>query len=185
MRILRIVTRPNVGGPMRQALALWHEHAALGERTLLLTGRCGDDEPSFDLDASGVPRLSPSEAIARGRDAEGLCVVPSLGRAIRPVADLRPLRELLAVIRAVEPQVVHTHTSKAGWLGRLAASRARVPVVAHTFHGHVLADYTGGIAARILRGIERQLAGRTDLLFAVSASCESELRALASRPRRA
>ncbi len=87
----------------------------------------------------------------------------------------RALREL---VRSFAPEVVHTHTSKAGVLGRSAARSARVPVIAHTFHGLVLRDYAAPVLAELARRIERRLARHTHLLFAVSESCRDELREL-------
>ena len=178
MRILRIVTRPNVGGPMRQALALWHAHQASGDRTLLVTGRCEEDEAAFDLGASGVPLLSPAEVEARGADAVGVCVVDTLRRALNPLRDLGAQRALGRLVRAFRPDVVHTRTSKAGVLGRRAAWHERVPCVAHTFHGHVLLDYAGRLLSYAARLVERRLAERSDRVFCVSESCREELAAL-------
>ncbi len=178
MRILRIVTRPNVGGPMRQALALWHAHQATGDRTLLVTGWCEADEAAFDLGASGVPLLTPAEVEAHGVDAVGLCVVDTLRRALNPLRDLAAQRALQRLMRAFRPDVVHTHTSKAGVLGRRAAWHEHVPCVAHTFHGHVLLDYSGRLLSYAARLVERRLAEHSDRLFCVSQSCREELAAL-------
>src|SRR5690606_7996391 len=166
LRVLRVVTRPNLGGPARQAFALWHAHRALGVPTLLVTGVCRRGEPAFDLEAHGLPRLGCEEAVALGRDALGVCVLERLGRAVAPWSDLRALSALRALVASFAPDVVHTHTSKAGVLGRLAARDAAV--VAHTFHGLVLRDYWSWPLARAARLIEQWLARRTDLLFAVS-----------------
>ena len=178
MRVLRVVTRPNVGGPMRQALALWHAHQALGVRTLLAVGVCDADETAMPLDGTGVPRLELAAALRAGREAEGICVIEALGRRIAPGRDLAALRALGRLTAAFGPDVVHTHTSKAGWLGRLAARRAHVPLIAHTFHGLVLADYAGPLRSRLLCLIERWFGRRSDLLVAVSESCRAELLAL-------
>ena len=178
MRVLRVVTRPNVGGPMRQALALWHAHDAQGVQTLCVTGVCAPDESAFDLAAAGVPLLTPAETKAAGTAAAGFCVLPSLRRAIHPLRDRRARRELATLIASFRPDVVHTHTSKAGWLGRPLARALGVPVVAHTFHGLVLTDYVGRLRSALLRASERRLARITDLCIAVSASCAAELTAL-------
>ena len=178
LRVLRVLTRPNVGGPTRQVVELWHAHRAMGVRTLLAVGRCECGEVAVDLSRVGVPRLAPAEVVRAGPAAEGLVVVDDLRRGLRPFGDLGATRSLRALIRAFDPHVVHTHTSKAGWLGRRAAVEEGVPVVAHTFHGHVLRDYFRWPLAALLRAAERRLAARTDLLFAVSASCRDELAAL-------
>ncbi|GAB4139176.1 MAG: glycosyltransferase family 4 protein [Planctomycetota bacterium] len=173
MRVLRIVTRPNVGGPMRQAISLWRAHSSLGVETLLAVGRCGRGEARFDLGGCGIPVLAFADALARGRRASGIVEIPCLQRAWHPLRDSAARRALSALIEAFRPDVVHTHTSKAGWLGRNAA-RGRA-VTAHTFHGHVLKDYFGRSVSRILTRIERRWAERTDLLFSVSESCRREL----------
>jgi glycosyltransferase involved in cell wall biosynthesis len=180
MRVVRILTRPNVGGPTRQVAALWREQRALGIRTLLVVGRCGAGETAVDLEREGVPRLAPEAAADPA--AEGHFVLPELGRGLRPLADRRAARLLRALLAAARPQVVHTHTSKAGWLGRRAAVAAGVPVVAHTFHGIVLRDYYAGPVAWLLAAVERSLARRSDLLFAVSPSCRDELAELGIAP---
>lgn len=178
MRILRVVTRPNVGGPMRQALALWHAHRALGVRTLLVVGVCGDDEIALPLAGRDSPLLDLDTALRAGRDAEGICVLDALRRRVAPLRDLAALRALARLIASFAPDVVHTHTSKAGWLGRLAAHRRCIPVIAHTFHGLVLSDYAGPFRSWALRRTERWFAARSDLLIAVSETCRQELEAL-------
>lgn len=175
MRILRVLTRPNLGGPTRQAIALWHEHRARGCTTVLATGEVGRDEVLLSPADAGVPELTWADAIARGPNAAGWLVVPGLGRGLRPLGERGVRQRLVALCRALQPDVVHTHTSKAGWLGRRAAVQAGVPVVAHTFHGLVLRDYFGPLRSLWLTWLERRLAARTDLLFAVSASCRDEL----------
>jgi glycosyltransferase involved in cell wall biosynthesis len=176
--VLRVLTRPNLGGPVRQAIALWHPHGAMGVRTLLVTGRCGSDEPAVRPDEHGVPALSYAAALAAGRDAAGWVELADLQRGVAPFADRRAAAALRELITRCRPDVVHTHTSKAGWLGRRAARGVPGVVTAHTFHGHVLRDYFGGLASHLLGRLERNLARATDLLFAVSASCADELAAL-------
>lgn len=183
MRLMRVVTRPNLGGPVRQAIALWHEHRALGVPTLLVTGVVDGGEVALDPAAAGVPRLDWREALQRGADAEGWVELPHLRRGVAPLADLRAGRALDALLARVRPDVVHTHTSKAGAIGRRSALRAGVPVIAHTFHGHVLQDYFGRLASAWLRQLERRLARRTQVLVAVSPSCADELAAAGVAPR--
>jgi glycosyltransferase involved in cell wall biosynthesis len=175
LRAMRILTRPNLGGPTRQAIALWHALRAVGVPTLLATGAVERGEAELSPASQGVPELSWAEALERGREATGWVVVPHLGRGVSPLGDLRARRALRRLMASHRPDVVHTHTSKAGWLGRAAAFAARVPVVAHTFPGHVLQDYFSAFRSRWLKALERRLARRTDLLFAVSPSCADEL----------
>ncbi len=172
MRILRVLTRPNLGGPMRQAIALWHAQRELGHRSLLLVGACAADEASFDLSKLDIPRLEPSDIHA---GTAGIMQVTDLCRAPAPLRDRRAAQQLGRAIAAFAPEVVHTHTSKAGWLGRRMAWRAKVPVIAHSFHGHVLRDYFSSPLSWLLAQRERRYAKTTDLLFAVSESCRQEL----------
>jgi glycosyltransferase involved in cell wall biosynthesis len=183
MRVLRVLTRPNVGGPTRQAAALYREHRRLGVQTLLAVGRCGAGETALTAAELGVPTLALAEAMQRGEAAEGLVEIQDLGRGIAPFADRRAAAALVALMQRCRPDVVHTHTSKAGLLGRRAAFAVGVRVVAHTFHGHVLRDYYGPLRSWALAQLERRLAARTDLLFAVSPSCAAELAELGVAPR--
>lgn len=173
MRVMRVLTRPNLGGPTKQAVALWHAMRALGCETLLVTGAVQEGEQHLDPAAAGVPRLELAAVRSGAVRQGGWVVVEALGRRLAPLQDLRAMRELRALARAWQPQVVHSHTSKAGVLCRLALRR--VPVLAHTFHGHVLLDYFHPVATRAFRVVERLLARRTDLLVAVSPSCADEL----------
>ncbi len=183
LRVVRVLTRPNEGGPTRQAIALWHAHRAMGVRTLLVTGRVRAGETAALPSRHGVPAVGLADVL-RGRVDEGWLELPALGRAIAPWADWRAGRTLHACLAAVRPDVVHTHTSKAGWIGRRAAWAAGVPVVVHTFHGHVLRDYFPALLGWLLARVERRLAARTDELVAVSASCADELAAVGVAPRR-
>jgi len=183
VRVLRVLTRPNLGGPTRQAIALWHAQRALGVKTLLVTGAVDDAENALLPSAAGVPALDLRLALQEGPAAEGWVTVPTLGRGVAVIDDLRARATLRRLVLAKRPHVVHTHTSKAGWLGRSVAAKAGVPVVAHTFHGHVLADYFGRIPSAMLARLEARLARRTDLLFAVSRSCADELAAAGVAPR--
>jgi len=183
LRILRVLTRPNLGGPTLQAVALWHAHRELGAQTLLVTGAVDATESRLDPAEFGVPRLGFAAALAAGPAAAGLVELPSLGRGIQPWRDLRALWALRALASSFAPQVLHTHTTKAGWLGRSVAAAGRMPCVAHTFHGHVLRDYFRWPMASFLARLERYLAQRTQLLCAVSPSCADELAAAKVAPR--
>ncbi|MCR9244123.1 MAG: glycosyltransferase [bacterium] len=187
-RVMRILTRPNVGGPTRQAIALWHEHRELAVPTLLVTGRVDHTEDVLSPADHGVPRLTLAEAIGLGERATGWVEVPELVRGIAPFGDLAAGRQLARLLRSLRPDVVHTHTSKAGAVGRRAAHAARrshAMALVHTFHGHVLRDYFGRALSELLRRGERRRARTTDRLLAVSPSCADELAALgvASRDR--
>lgn len=134
MRAVHVVTRLNVGGIARFL------EVARGAVDVLVRGRVQGAEVEAKWEGSQV-------------------VLPSLGRALHPARDGRALAELLARLRRLRPDVVHTHASKAGALGRLAARALRIPVV-HTFHGHVLDGYFPRPAAWAVARIERWLARR-------------------------
>lgn len=126
IRIMRIITRLNVGGPAVQTAALL---TGLDEHRFeqrLYAGTVSDGEADYlDLYAPNLPvhRL--------GR----------LGRRVRPGDDLHALAELTSAMRRFRPHIVHTHTAKAGALGRAAAVLAGAPARVHTFHGHLLHGY--------------------------------------------
>ncbi len=111
-------------------------------------------------------------AAAKGVACESMA---SLGREIRPFHDLRALVGLYRLMREYRPHVVHTHAAKAGLLGRLAARLCGVPVVVHTYHGHVLRGYFGPATTAFFRTLERWLARLTDRLVAVSPRVQEEL----------
>jgi glycosyltransferase involved in cell wall biosynthesis len=114
-------------------------------------------------------------AHARGVDP---VVIPELGRAIHPARDLTALIKLVRLFRALRPDIVHTHTAKAGTLGRLAARFAKVPVKIHTFHGHVLEGYFSRPVTRAFLEVERRLARTTDRLVTVSPRLRAQLLAM-------
>lgn len=94
--------------------------------------------------------------------------IPALAREVSPRRDARALGDLLAAIRRLRPRILHTHTSKAGALGRMAGRIARVPAMVHTPHGHILYGYHGEIARRAFLAVERLLARATDRLVALT-----------------
>ncbi|MEA2590582.1 MAG: hypothetical protein QOD62_413 [Actinomycetota bacterium] len=160
MRVLRVITRLNIGGPARQALML---HRVLPER-------------GYECElVSGAPQ---TEEGAFPPPAERYTLVESLRRETDFLADARAIHTLTRLMRASRPDVVHTHTTTAGGLGRIAARRAKVPVTVHTFHGHVLSGYLSGPQTRALTAAERALAKRTDALVSVSTRVRDQLLAL-------
>ena len=111
--------------------------------------------------------------------------LPALQRELSPTGDAKTVRELIGIIRAERPDVLHTHTAKAGGTGRVAAllaRDARPTVVVHTYHGHVLRGYFGPGKETFYRLLERALAHVTDRLIAVSAEVRDELVALRIAP---
>ena len=111
--------------------------------------------------------------------------IPHLHREISPVRDLLATFRFARLMRELRPQILHTHTAKAGAIGRVAvllAGRARPPIVVHTFHGHVLRGYFGRFWTSVFRTLERLLARVTDALIAVSPEVRDELVAMGIAP---
>lgn len=158
--VVHIIARLNVGGAAAQVIDLT---ASLGARyrTLLVTGHVDVDEVDMRT-TTGM------------RDVD-LVDVPELGRAIRPWRDLVAFVRIVKLLRRVRPEIVHTHTAKAGLLGRAAAVITGVPVRVHTFHGHVFHGYFGPLATWFFLTIERVLARITSCIVAVSPKQASEL----------
>lgn len=176
MRVMRVLTRANVGGPAVQAWALWHAMADAGVQTLLVVGGC-EDEPELPL--PDIPHLPLERAVQHGVGAAGVVRVPDMVRRAAPLRDRRAVAQLTTLMRAFAPDVVHTHMSKAGWLvPRALGSVHHRPQRIHTYHGHVLRDYFPAPIEGWLRRGERRLARARDQLVAVSASCREELLAL-------
>jgi glycosyltransferase involved in cell wall biosynthesis len=162
MRIARVLTRLNLGGPARQALASDPRLAARGHVVRVFAGRSergeGDLFETFTARGLDVVRV---ESLRRG-----------LG-----LGDLFALRALRRELAAFAPDVLHTHASKAGALGRRAVRAANFERTArvHTFHGHVLEGYYPAPFSRRLIAAERALAARTDRLVAVSHATADDL----------
>jgi glycosyltransferase involved in cell wall biosynthesis len=161
IRVLRLFSRLNVGGPSIHVILLSAGLAARGYATRLVIGTEAPHEGNL-LDL----------AAEKGVTCEAMA---SLGREIRPLQDLRALLGLYRLMRAYRPQVVHTHAAKAGLLGRLAARAAGVPVVVHTYHGHVLRGYFGPAQTAFYRRLEALMAGWSDALVTVSAEVKRDL----------
>ena len=153
MRIVHVITRMILGGAQENTLATAKGQAARHEVTLV-TG------PETGSEGTLLPEA----------EAAGIRVVvePCLVRDLHPWKDFRALFRLARTIRALGPDVVHTHSSKAGVLGRLAAFRACVPVVVHTIHGHSFHPFQARWRVRLFRAIERRLARRTSRLIVVA-----------------
>lgn len=150
IRVLRIITRLNIGGPAREIATLCRGAEEHGFRTVLAAGypaRCEGD--LFDsLDVGGSTKVR----------------VRSLGRRLDPVRDARAFRALRSLVRRFDPHIVHTHTSKAGLLGRLAARGRSVTGVCHTFHGEVFQGHFGPLVSRTVLAAEKWLGHRTDAI---------------------
>lgn len=167
VRVARVITRLNIGGPSIQATRLTSALEPRGYSTTLFHGRLGDGEGDM------------SYLIPPGADAR---FIASLCRPLSPFDDLRALIHLYREFRRIKPAIVHTHMAKAGMLGRLAAfaynlTRGSAPraKVVHTYHGHVLDGYFSKVATAVFIGIERALAGISDRIIAISPAIRGEL----------
>lgn len=161
MRILRIIARLNVGGPARHVALLNAGLQGRGHQTLLAYGAVDASEASLEAPAieSGIPLARQEHLVSR----------------VSPVSDLGALLALVRLLFREQPDVVHTHTAKAGTLGRLAAlaynvtrPRARRALVVHTFHGHVFEGYFPPVTSALVRSAERWLARATDIIVTIS-----------------
>jgi glycosyltransferase involved in cell wall biosynthesis len=171
IRVLRVIARLNVGGPALHVSYLSRELDRIGYQTTLVAGRIGGSEGSM-------------EYVAEELGVEPL-YIQELQREISPLADAIAARRLLEVIREVRPDVLHTHTAKAGAVGRIAAlmaGSARPKVVVHTFHGHVLRGYFSPSKTAAFLRLERRLARASDALIAVSPEVRDDLVALGVAP---
>lgn len=163
IRVLRIIARLNMGGPAHHVSLLSGLLDPSRYETVLVSGRLGAGEASL------------------AEVAERYGVRPhfltSLGPELNPVADARALAALIGLMRDFRPDIVHTHTAKAGIVGRAAALLAsrRRPIIVHTYHGHVLEGYFGRAQSRVYRTVERAAARRTDCLVGVSQATVDDL----------
>jgi glycosyltransferase involved in cell wall biosynthesis len=168
LRVARLITRLNIGGPSIQAIGLSRDLRAHGFDTCLVHGRLGAGE-------GDMTRLLPIDDL-------DTVYVDDLVRPIAPFSDLKAWWRIYRALRRWQPDIVHTHMAKAGTLGRLAAlaynrtrpagQRARL---VHTYHGHVFDGYFGSPSTRLFVLIERWIARRTDALVAISPQIAHDL----------
>ena len=164
LRIVHVIARLNVGGAALHVLQLAREQERRGHHVLVVAGTLATGEESMEYAAREL----------------GVHVhqLPALQREISPRADGAAIRDLRRILMARRPDVLQTHTSKAGATGRIAAllsGRARPRVVVHTYHGHVLRGYFDPRRERVFRLIERLLARSADALIAVSEEVRNDL----------
>src|SRR5918994_1816239 len=171
-KVLRVIARLNMGGPALHVAYLASGLREHGYDTTLVAGSLarGEDSMEFVADELGVK-------VER---------LPGLRRDISPIRDVVAVLALARLIRRERPTILHTHTAKAGAVGRMAAvlaGSARPPIVVHTFHGHVLRGYFGPLRTRGFRLLERRLAKLTTALVAVSPEVRDDLVRLGVAPR--
>jgi len=160
IRVMQVIARMNVGGP-----------------AVMLCNLADDLDPAeFEVSImTGMVDVGEADYLGTRQPRVPVTVVPGLGRSVRLLGDLQALVTLTREMRRRRPDVVHTHTAKAGVLGRLAAILARVPVRVHTFHGHVLHGYFGRWATAGIVAVERVLARFTTVLVAVGEQVRDDL----------
>ena len=164
IRVVRIIARMNVGGPAQQITGLMAGLDPERYAQTLVVGDVGEDEE--DWLALKAPALAEDPRLIR---------LPRLSRSISPRDDLAAGRTLRRLLSDLAPDLVHTHTAKAGLLGRRAAAAVGVPARVHTFHGHVLHGYFSPTVGRAVALLERRLARSTDALLAVGGRVRDEL----------
>lgn len=160
IKVLRIINRFNLGGPTYNATFL---SAFLGED--FETKLYGGSHEEHEGDSLFIPEQYGVQPI----------IIKSLERSVKFGNDRAALNEIRKIIREFKPDIVHTHASKAGALGRYAAHKEKVPVIVHTFHGHVFHSYFGALKTSVYKVVERYLAKRTDAIIAISAIQRNEL----------
>ena len=164
MRVLHVIARLNVGGTARYITRLAEELPKHKIETYIATGF-----------VQGSEQEDPS--------AKKLKVIriPSLGRQINPIKDHFAFKQLLEVVKEVKPDILHTHTFKAGYIGRIKTSEinkaaGKHVTFVHTFHGHLFDDPEfSGLKSLIITSIERRFAMRTDAIVTVGAQVGKEL----------
>ncbi|MCP5515903.1 MAG: glycosyltransferase family 4 protein [Verrucomicrobiales bacterium] len=160
MRVCHVITRLIVGGAQENTIA-----SALGLRRL----------PDFDVELVAGPTSGPEGSLEPEVSALPgfLTRLPTLVRPVHPWKDLRAWQALTRHFRARRPDVVHTHSGKAGIVGRFAARRARVPIIVHTIHGPSFGPFQGALANAVFRTAERR-AGKCTTHFVSVANAMSD-----------
>lgn len=160
LKVLRIINRFNLGGPTYNAAYLT-KYLSPDFKTLLIGGMKDETEDSseFILQNLGIKPI----------------IIPEMLRQISPKNDFIAYQKLKTIIKRFKPDIVHTHASKAGTLGRLAAYNSKVPIILHTFHGHVFHSYFNSYKEKAFRSIEKSLAKRSTKIIAISDKQKYEL----------
>jgi glycosyltransferase involved in cell wall biosynthesis len=161
IKIMNIIARLNVGGPAIHVALLTAKLSAPQYKSLLVCGNieAGEGDMAY---------------YARERGVEPI-FIPELGRSLNPLRDITTLWKVYRLMRQHKPDIVHTHTAKAGFVGRIAARLAGVPVIVHTFHGHVFHGYFSPAKTRVFLWLERFTARFTDAIITLNDSLRDEL----------
>jgi glycosyltransferase involved in cell wall biosynthesis len=161
LKVMQIIARMNVGGPAVIVAELMRGLDKSSFDQILVTGYCDENEADY------------LETVATDINAVRIA---GLGRSVSFLADFKAFFGLVSLIRRFKPDVIHTHTAKAGVLGRLASLLAgRGAVRIHTFHGHLLHGYFNNVTTKIVILIEKFFAARTSILIAIGSKVRDEL----------
>lgn len=160
IRVLRIINRFNLGGPTFN-VAYLSKYLDEKYETLLVGGMKDESEASSEFITESMG-LNPR-------------IIPAMKRSISPSADYEAYKAIDKIIKEFKPHIVHTHAAKSGTLGRLAAINNGVPIILHTFHGHVFHSYFGGLKTSLFKMIERYLAKKSTRIIAISGIQKREL----------
>lgn len=160
IRVLRIINRFNLGGPTYDVTFLTRFMSDEFD-TQLWGGQIGEDEG----DALFIPEKYGVETH----------IIPDMERELDVKKDRKALKQIRKAIQDFKPDVAHTHAAKAGALGRYAAIKEKVPVIVHTFHGHVFHNYFGKAKTEFYKRVERYLAKKSDAIIAISPLQKKEL----------
>lgn len=159
-RVLRIINRFNIGGPTYNATFL--TRFLDKEFETLLIGGLPEEGESDSLHIPEEYGLKPT-------------IIEELKRIPNFKSDREAYKKIKEIIQEFKPDIVHTHASKAGAIGRRAAYACKVPVIVHTFHGHVFHSYFGKLKSRLFKFIERRLAKKSSAIVAISEIQKVEL----------
>ena len=154
IKVVFIVTRLNIGGVAIHVANLASGLRKFSFEVVIVAGTLSEGEG----DMSDLPQLNSVEVIS----------LPELGRQIKWTDDIIAFRRLWQILSEQRPHIVHTHTAKAGTLGRLAACLCGIPAVFHTYHGHVFHGYFSAPRTKLVLWVERLLARLTNRLIAIS-----------------
>jgi len=159
-KVLRILNRLAIGGPLLNASYLT-KYMAPEFETMLVVGEKEDHEKdaSFLTDGLGIQPV----------------FIPEMGRSVDPRKDYMAYKKMKKLIADFKPDIVHSHSAKPGAIGRMAAKAMKVPVIVHTYHGHVFHSYFHPLKTKIFINIERKLGKKTDAIVAISQQQKKEL----------
>jgi len=161
-KILHIITRLDMGGSAQNTLLTCHKLSC--KYQILLAHGLSQESNMTDSERQTVEAGLES---ARGKGVK-IIAIPSLVRRIDPIKDIRAVYELIKIIQQEKPDIVHTHTSKAGILGRLAAKITQVPIIIHTPHGNVFFGHFGPFISKTFLWIEKLFAPVTNRIVALT-----------------